>query len=179
MNNIKIVEKEPLSDDIIKKYLPNSKIIKYSEFKNYRDLNQLLPNNKDYIIILYEASFNTGHWCSISKFNDNYEYFDSYGNAPSVPLSWNEEQNNINLGQDKPYLNMLLDNSTLDSYYNDIAYQIKKSDINTCGRHNIFRILCMKKRNMNLKQYHEFMKKLKSKSKENYDKIVSYMINII
>jgi tRNA A37 threonylcarbamoyladenosine dehydratase len=54
MNNIKFVEKEPLSDDTIKKYLPECRIIKYSQFKNYKDIKELLPNNKDYVIILYQ-----------------------------------------------------------------------------------------------------------------------------
>lgn len=179
MNNIKEVKADAMSDSLIKKYLPNCKIIKYSQFKSISDLKQLLPRDKDYIIILYETSYNSGHWCCLLRFNDCYEYFDSYGKYPSQPLEWNSNEVNNMLGQTDLFLNKLLDNSKLDTYYNDIEYQQLKNDINTCGRHCIFRILCMLKKNYNLKQYYKFMKSLKNKSNEQYDSIVSYMINLI
>lgn len=179
MNNLDDVKEQSMSDSLIKKYLPNCRIIKYSQFKSIKNINQLLPNNKDHIIILFETSYNSGHWCCLLKFNDCYEYFDSYGKYVSQPLEWNKPEINIALGQDKPYLNYLLDNSKLDTYYNDIDYQQLKNDINTCGRHVCFRILCMLKKNYNLKQYYKFMNSLKNKSDETYDSIVSYMINLI
>ncbi len=179
MNNLKEVKADAISDSLIRKYLPNCRILKYSQFKNFKSLDQILPNNKDYIIILYETSYNSGHWCCMTKFNNCYQYFDSYGKYPSQPLEWNKPDLNKLLGQDKPYLNYLIDSSKLDTYYNDIDYQSTKNDINTCGRHCIFFILCMLKKNFGLKQYNKFMKQLKNKSDENYDIIVSYMINII
>lgn len=179
MNKIKDVKADAMSDKLIRKYLPNCKILKYNEFKKFKNLNQIIPNNKDYIIILYETSPNSGHWCCLMNYDDNYEYFDSYGKEPSNPLSWNNPNVNIMLGQDKPYLNYLIESSNKDTYYNDIDYQSTKNDINTCGRHCIFRILCMLKKNYNLKQYYKFMKSLKNKSNEQYDSIVSYMINLI
>jgi hypothetical protein len=179
MNKIKKVKEDAMSDKLIRQYLPNCKILKYNQFKNYKNLDQIIPNNKDYIIILYETSPNSGHWCCLMNCKGNYEYFDSYGKEPSQPLSWNTPTINHMLGQDKPYLNYLIDSSHPDTFYNDIEYQSTKNDINTCGRHCIFRILCMIKKDFNLKQYYKFMKSLKNKSNEQYDTIVSYMINLI
>ena len=46
---------KPLSDADIQKILgPDAKIIKYSELGDLYDIDQLLPNEKDYCIILYE-----------------------------------------------------------------------------------------------------------------------------
>jgi len=179
MNDLKVVKADSISDALMRKYLPNCRILKYSQFKKFKSLSQLLPNNKDFIVILYETSPNSGHWCCIMKCDDNYEYFDSYGKEPSNPLSWNKPDINKLLGQDKPYLDYLIDSSNIDTYYNDIDYQSTKNDINTCGRHCIFRILCMIKKDFNLKQYYKFMTTLKNKSNETYDTIVSYMINLI
>ena len=178
-NNLKEVEAYPLSDALIRKYLPQSRILKYSQFKNFKSLDQIIPNNKDYVIILYETSPNSGHWCCIMNFNNNYEYFDAYGKEPSQPLTWNKPEINMMLGQSKPYLDYLINSNNKDTFYNDIEYQSTKDDINTCGRHCIFRILCMIKKDFNLKQYYKFMKQLKNKSNEQYDIIVSYMINLI
>ena len=58
----------PLGDDDIRKILGNeTKIIKYSELSKFNDLDELLPNEKDYCIILYEHKLNEGHWVAILK----------------------------------------------------------------------------------------------------------------
>ena len=53
-----------LSDEDIQRILGgDAKIIKYAELANLYDIDQLLPNEKDYCIILYEDrpnSTNTG-----------------------------------------------------------------------------------------------------------------------
>lgn len=177
-NNPEIVKEDALGDDIIKKYLPNAKILKYNQLGYINNIEEILPNEQSYCIILYENKPNNGHWVSIMRINKNIEYFDSYGNRPDIPLSWISERENNFLGQ-KPFLTRLFDKTGLDVYYNDFKYQKEKNDINTCGRHVVFRILCMLKNYYDLKQYCNFIKGLKWKSEENYDDIVSYMINLI
>lgn len=170
---------DPLDDSEIRDYLDPVKILKYSDLKNYKSIEELLPNDKSYIIILVEQSFNNGHWICISRFNNIIEYFDSYGLAPSQNLKWNDCELNKELGQGFKYLNYLFDNTKLNVIYNPIEYQGESSNINTCGRHCIFRILMMVANNMNLNKYYKFMKSIKDKYKKSYDEIVSYFIENI
>ena len=52
-----------LSDEDIQIILGgDAKIIKYAELANLYDIDQVLPNQKDYCIILYEDRPNRGHW---------------------------------------------------------------------------------------------------------------------
>ena len=62
MSIIKLIHRA-LSDTDIRHILGHdTKIIKYSELAQFTDLDQLLPNPKDYCIILYEDSVDHGHW---------------------------------------------------------------------------------------------------------------------
>ena len=70
----------PLGDDDIRHILGNStKIIKYSELSTFNDLDELLPNENDYCIILYEHEPSSGHWVCLLKYNGTFEFFDAYG----------------------------------------------------------------------------------------------------
>ena len=66
----------------------DAKIIKYSELGNPYDIDQLLPGDKDYCIILYEDKPARGHWTALSKYNGLYERCDSYGIKPDGELKW-------------------------------------------------------------------------------------------
>lgn len=177
-NDIEEVKEDALGDNIIRKYLPNARIIKYSDLKNVMNIEDLLPHEQSYCIILYESQPNSGHWTAIMRIDDNIEYFDSYGNKPDFPLTWSKDIN-ASLGQSIPYLSQLLDKTPLDVYFNDFQYQKENKDIATCGRHCIFRILCLTRNFYDLKQYCNFLKGLKHKSNESFDDIVSYMINLV
>ena len=59
-----------LSDEDIQRILGgDAKIIKYTELGQLYDIDQLLPNEKDYCIILYEDRPNRGHWTALLKYN--------------------------------------------------------------------------------------------------------------
>jgi hypothetical protein len=89
MTPIEEIERKSLSDSDIKKVLGrNCKIIKYSQLSKYSDLEQLLPKNKDYIVVLIENSPNVGHWRALLKYNNILEWFDSYGVHPEGQLSF-------------------------------------------------------------------------------------------
>ena len=49
---IKDVEEQPMDDQDIRFYLPDAKILKYTDLRNYNDINQLLPEPIDYVILL-------------------------------------------------------------------------------------------------------------------------------
>jgi len=166
----------PMGDDDIEKYLKNAIVIKYSELKNYNNIEDLLKLPKSYAILLYENEPNNGHFCCImrDKYN-NIVYFDSYGHAPSEPLLWNSKEQNIQLGQDKPYLNILLDKTDLPVYYNGYQFQNDNSDIATCGRYCVSVIKAMKE-GISLAEFIKTFKTLQKRLNVKPDLLVSKVI---
>ena len=73
------------------------KIIKYSELSEFNELNELLPNEKDSCVILYEDSLDHGHWVALSKYNGIFELFESYGMSPDGELHWLNLEEEANL----------------------------------------------------------------------------------
>lgn len=169
---------DPLDDSEIKQILNNdAKIIKYSELKNYDSIDDLLPNNKSMIILLYQWGPSIGHWCCCCKHDDKILYFDSYGGKVDEPLSWNDMIKNNQLGQYNKFLSNLFNKSNYKIMYNPIQYQKLKGDLATCGRHCCVFLLLMKEFNMGLHQYYKFMEFMKSSLNMDYDHIVSYLID--
>jgi len=171
-----ILEATPLGDDDIRRFLPNSKILKYSKLSNIENIEDLLKHTKDYAFILYEDSPNSGHWICISRPNDeSLEFFDSYGGSPDSQQKWVSKKTRQMLGEGKPYLSKLFDKSPLKTYYNDIKYQGEGKDIASCGRHctnRIFEMLDGK----NLKEYYQFMKTLSKENNMNFDELVCSIV---
>ena len=79
--------KSPMDDDEIKKYLPNVPVLSYTELTE-KTLDEILPDKNTYCIILYQSSPHSGHWVALLRYDNLYEYFDSYGNVIDEPLSW-------------------------------------------------------------------------------------------
>ena len=68
-----------LSDADLQRILgDDTKIIKYSELSHLNDLDELLPKDKDYCVVLYEERLDSGHWTALSKYDGVFEYFDPY-----------------------------------------------------------------------------------------------------
>lgn len=177
----------PLGDDDIRAFLPDAKIIKYSELKNYNCITDLLPKNKSYAIILYENQPNSGHWTAIMRYKkdgqDMIEFFDSLADngEPDSELKWIDKKTNNLLGQGKKLLTPLLEKINIPVIYNKLKFQSEgnKKDgnnINTCGKHCVFRILNLLNKNMSLKDYIKFMNEIKNESGNTYDEVVSHMI---
>lgn len=178
----------PLSDNEIKFYLPNANVMRYSDLSKYSSIEELLPTNKSYAVILYENSKNKGHWVSIMRYNDKkkgdiIEFFDSLADdgKPDSELKWNNSQTNKMLGQGIPILTNLLNNCNLPVIYNKFKFQSQgnKKDgnnINCCGRHVCFRIKNLLDCDRNLEDYYDFMKNIKKDSKNTYDEVVSHLI---
>lgn len=170
---------EPMDDSEIKHYLPETPILTYSNLTNYDNLEELLPDNNSYIIILYQEEPNKGHWVALLKYNDMFEYFDSYAHTIDKPLEWIPLGIRKELDQDTKHLTKLLKKSGKKYIYNKTKYQSDNPTIATCGRHCVFRILNNKENNLNCDEYKELMEKLKNKMKLNYDEIVSTFIDIV
>ena len=98
MNRIEQIMKKPLSDTDLRNILGDCKIITYPELSKYNNIEELLPNSYDFVIILLLESPASGHWTCLLRYNDGYEFFDSYGNAPDYDLShWLTPQERLKL----------------------------------------------------------------------------------
>lgn len=174
-----IIIETPLGDDDIKYYLPGSKIIKYSELHKYNNIEDLLTKNKDYVFILYCDSYNKGHWVVLLRYDPYIEYFDSFGGRVDSPLGWISKEQKIRLRQDKKLLSNLFNKTKMIVIYNPIDYQEDNAhkDINTCGRHCVFRVKNLLDCNRNLQNYYKLMGGIKKESRNTYDEIVSHLID--
>jgi len=183
----KQIIKYALSDDEIKKYIPNTKIVKYSDLKKYNNIRDLLPSNKSTALILYEHAPNIGHWTAIMRYLnkkgiDTIEFFDSLADdgRPDSELKWLSNQENQLLGQNIPYLTNLLNISKIPVIYNKFKFQSEHNkkdgkNINTCGRHCVLRIKSLLDCDYDLQDYYKFMKSIKKDSDNTYDQIVSHL----
>ena len=180
-NQVQEIKYDPMSDGDIKYYYPDAKILTVNEISKYRTIDELLPNDIDYLIILYERSKGSGHWCLIikDKKRNLLEYFDPYGYKYDTPLKWagSGMRQVLNL---KPYITNLLENSNYKIEYNGFDFQ-KKNDnrMSTCGRHCIFRLKTFLNHRITLKEYITLMEYLKKHSKMSYDEVVSDLISKI
>ena len=77
-----------LSDTDFERYFGSGvkqKIIKYSDLAHYPTMQDLLPEEKDYRIVLTENKPNSGHWCALLRNGNNYEWWDSYDSYLTIP----------------------------------------------------------------------------------------------
>jgi hypothetical protein len=157
MKNIKKILSYSFSNFDIKKLLgQDCKIMEYNDLIDYNTIDDLLPGENNYVVILIETSDNVGHWCCLLKYKNTLEWFDSYALGVDEELSFIRKTMNKILGQDKKQLTKLIDESPYECIYNNIPLQSHKSFISTCGRWVCSRVLQFKK-GKNLKEYIEYL----------------------
>lgn len=181
INKIKERMATNIGDDDLKKYFGpsiNDHIIKYSDLVNYNSIEELLPNHRSYKIILIEDKINSGHWVLLIRFNNEIEFFNSYGLKPSSEIDFIGHIQNWFLGQDIKHLNILLNKARnkFKIIYNKKRFQVLKNGINTCGRWIILRLIMLLFFNMNLYDFNLFIDKLKEKYNYPTDVIVTMLI---
>jgi hypothetical protein len=168
------IKYESMGDDDIRYYLPKARIMKYNDLSKFKTIEQLLPTNKSYVILLYPVSSATsGHWVALNRYNDIIEYYDSYGSKPDIPLTWAKFKDNPR------YLSELLSNTRLKTVYNSIDFQTKRDlSVSTCGCYSVFKILCMLELNADMAKTNLLLQALKESNPEmSYDDIVVNYIN--
>ena len=177
---IEEVIEQPIDDSEIRFYLPDAKIKTYKELSQYRNINELLPENKDYAIILYLDAPNKGHWTAVLKYDNKIEMFDPYGiKEIDEELQWVPCPQRIKLGVAIPYMTRLFNTikkpqkGILSTY----EYQDDKRNVSSCGRHCVYRILKLLNNDMDIEQYYKHMKELRKRFNLTYDQIVSTYIN--
>jgi hypothetical protein len=171
--HIKEIKASPISDALIKQYLPNTDIIMYNQLPQYNSIEELLPRDRSSFVLLIQDSPNTGHWCCCLRQKNTVEWFDSYGNYPDKDLAWTPEEKRHELGINDKYLSNLFNKTKLKVIYNTEPYQASGKEIATCGRHVVFRLMNIDK---GLLKYHKYIKSQMKKCKCNYDAIVSKVI---
>ena len=155
-------------------------ILTYKEIYG-KSLDSLLKNGAFILLYLWERQY--GHWISVIRHNNgrDIEFFDPYGRPPDYWLSKNSYEKNKELGQEKPFLlnKILKDNKYDHIYYNPIAFQDNSdpSDVRTCGRHVLTRIL---NRDLNLDEYTQYLKDvMKENNIRSYDGAVAFLTRSI
>ena len=175
--------REYVSDQDLRDYFGDrfdKKILTYSDLSKYSTIDKLLPRKIDSCIILIEHQPNKGHWVAMLKYPKVIEFFNSYGDRPSAGLDFNSEHTNEVLDQSKDTITDLLDKATrkYTVIYNKKKFQKLGSGINTCGKHCIFRSMCLKKYGLTLAQYIKFFDDLKKHYKLSNDELISLLVPI-
>lgn len=186
MTDINDIIRTPLTDSNIVKYgVPKEDIIVYSDLGDEYDIEGLLTDEHPYKIMLIEYKENSGHWVLIMKYvlkgKKVLEYFNPFGLYPSKADFVDDAVLNKKLDQEQLFLNQLFHKEESeedfdDLIYNKVKFQSRADDVNTCGRHCLMRLICMKDFNMDLADYIKFMKKFSKKLDASYDEIVASII---
>lgn len=172
------IQDTPMGNEDISRYFPDARYIKYSQLKNYRSIIDLLPENGSFFFLLYEHKPNTGHWVLLTRYDDKIEYFDSYGLEVSKPLTWNSPAVNKMLGQDRPYLNALLQKiNPLPVVVNRKQFQSKANGSATCGAWDVLRQLSIKDGKSSLSEFQDKIDELRKKTGLTNDELVSNLIS--
>jgi hypothetical protein len=158
------------------------KILKYSELAGYDNINQLLPESKDFRIILTETKRNQGHWCCLLKYpikgHETVEWFDSYSGKPDSELKYIPEQIRRMLGETEHHLTRLL--KTVDDnqcvIYNKKKLQSLADNVDTCGRWVVARIL-MNQFGYTLEDFINKVEEIEDETGKPYDIIVCDWVN--
>jgi len=172
-----------LSDADITNYLGGGKekIVKYSELADYATLADLLPEERDYRIILTESKRNQGHWCALLKYNSKgkevIEWFDSYSGSPDSELKFIPLAIRKMLGETERHLTRLL--KTADDkqsvIYNKKKFQELNDDVDTCGRWVVARVF-MNKFGYDLEDFINKMEEIKDDTGKPFDIIVCDLV---
>ena len=148
-----------LSDADIRHILgQGTKIIEFKDMDMFKTIYDLLPNEKDFAIVLVEQKDNSGHWVMLLRDGNRIEQFDSYGVTLETELNFVSQAMNRMLGQSKQEFHTLM--KTIDDedelVFNKSRLQSEDPTIATCGRHCCLRAL-MHNLGYSLEEYLQFL----------------------
>jgi hypothetical protein len=181
LEQVKLADKMKvlLSNNDFSKYIENSdkRVVKFCDLEHFKDAYELLPKWEDFRIILIEQKINSGHWVCITRRNNNFCFFDPYGNSPYQNLNFISKKMNELLGQDKTDFSQLFSKLKKNSYnleYNKKKFQKLDTNINTCGRHIIV-FIGKFILGYSLEQYQKWLESEKKRTSYSFDEIVSIL----
>jgi hypothetical protein len=150
-----------LSDEDLHKLLPNVTQIAYADLKKYQSISQLLPKQRDAVILFVERQDNVGHWQALVRIGNDILFFDSYGERPDKALLWAPKQLRRELGQKIPMLSLLLNRALTEGFvvkFNEFSFQSDDPNITTCGRWAVLFIsYCMSNTDASLTDFYNFV----------------------
>jgi len=172
-----------ITDLDLERYFPETNhyknnVIKYSDLSKFKSIEEILPKDRTYKIILIEENYNSGHWTALLRYGDTIEWFDSYGLAPDGELKFINAVKRRLLGEGRKTLTELLSNvKDKKVVYNKTKLQKLSNQSSTCGRWVILRILMMTKFFYDLNDFVKFIKKYKKEIGFNdADELVAYWV---
>ena len=157
-------------------------VIKYSELEKYTDINQVIPEQKGYRILLIETKQNTGHYCCLLKYSDQYfEYFDSYGLYPDQEFSFIPQQMQQILDEKVHIMSQLLNKLKSEGgnwTYNKMKLQKMANGVNTCGRW-VSSMCYFFKQGYNLKQFQQYFVNWKKETGVSFDTLICAFTKVL
>ena len=167
-----------LSDADIRHILgQGTKILEFKDLDNFESIYDLLPEEKDFVIILVESKNNSGHWVMLIRDGNRIEQFDSYGCPLETELNFISSAMNRMLGQSKQEFHQLM--RTIENQdelvYNKARLQAEDPNIATCGRHCCLRAM-MNNLGYTLEEYLQFLQDHHDESGLPIDIIVSKFV---
>ena len=164
---------EPMDGGDIAHYYPKVRIIKYNDLDNYTSIEELLPEDDTYFILLYLDSPSTGHWVTLVRNKNLITFFDSYGGKIDSQLKWVDMGERIRLDTDKPCLTRLLKAGKTPYNYSPYDYQSNNPSIATCGAHVLNFITMTLDKGMSVNDYKLHMDRIRERTGLDYDEIVA------
>ena len=172
-----------ITDLDLKRYFPetnqpNDNVIKYSELANVQSLDEILPHDKSWKIILLEQELNKGHWMMICRYGNTYCEFDSYGKRIDEELKFVDKIQKILLGQNRKYITELLNKlpKKTKKIWNKKKLQKITNASATCGRWCILFVICMRDYGFDLKEFQQFIDKWSKELNLTPDELVSHWV---
>ena len=168
------IKKYALGDDDMNQLLgDNLFIFVYPYLDDVQHIDDIFDNEGRSLMLYLVNNINSGHWVCMIKKNNHIHYFDPYGNGPDNILNTLSEQKKDELDQETPKLTNLLKDSGYTIDYNIYPYQKVGNNINTCGRHCVFRLL---NKDLDDVQYYNLIKRYTKKYNLNIDDTMSLLI---
>lgn len=123
----------PLSDSDIKRVLGRGmRILTNRDLPTFDTIDQIFDRKGQCMLLYTPDDPTSGHWTCLWRNAEGIHYFDSYGEKPDIPED---------LGDQPATLTALLKASGQPVFYSTHPYQKERSDVATCGRWCIARLL--------------------------------------
>lgn len=150
-------------------------IIKYSLLDEYKTIEDLLPTDGSFKIILIEDKYNSGHWVAVFRRGKTIEYFNSYGAKWDTDWKFINRMVRLILDQNTNELTRLMDQATKDGWkvvWNKRKFQKMGNHIQTCGRWVTMRIETFKM-GYDLAQFDKMITRFKQETGGSTDWVVA------
>lgn len=179
---LKKIQSYSFSDkDMMRLVEGKANLVTYPEIKNYKSIDQLLGKHRACIILYVQKDKPEvyGHWCCIFERLDVpklINFFDPYGFFPDAALNWNSDKKNDELGQEAPFLSLLI-MKALDKYnfvYSNYKIQSLSKNNNICGRVVGLRLNF---REFSNREFYELLTKNKAYTKDEWIVMLTSFIN--